>query len=108
MQSDNIQIQKAITALPDDPKLRKATRGMETYFVGVLLKKMHESAAKGGLFEKKSESATYREMFDDAVAQQIGSRGSFGIADTLYRQMIQHNSGEAPTPAETTPTKENE
>jgi Rod binding domain-containing protein len=68
-------------------KLRNATREMEGYFVGVLLKKMHESASKGGLFDQRSESATYREMFDEAVAGEIGRRGAFGIADTLFREL---------------------
>lgn len=72
----------------DHEKLRNATRQMESYFVGALLKKMHETAAKGGLFEQKSETATYREMFDDAVAAEIGKRGSFGIADTLYKELV--------------------
>jgi len=71
-------------------KLRKATRQMESYFVGTLLKKMHETAAKGGLFEQSSETSTYRDMFDDAVAGEIGKRGSFGIADTLYKELVVH------------------
>jgi Rod binding domain-containing protein len=71
-------------------KLKKATRQMESYFVGTLLKKMHETAAKGGLFEKSSETSTYRDMFDDAVAAEIGKRGSFGIADTLYKELVVH------------------
>jgi Rod binding domain-containing protein len=76
----------------EDAKLRKACHDMESYFVGMLLKKMHESASKGGLFEEKSETATYREMFDDAVAAEIGKRGAFGIADTLYRELSVHEA----------------
>ena len=72
----------------DRDRLRKATREMESYFVGTLLKKMHETASKGGLFEEKSESATYREMLDDAIAAEIGKRGAFGIADTLFKQLV--------------------
>jgi Rod binding domain-containing protein len=69
-------------------KLHKATGAMETYFVGTLLKKMHESSIKGGAFEEKSESSTYRDMLDDAVASQIGQRRAFGIADMLYKQLV--------------------
>ncbi len=74
----------------DHEKLHKATRQMESYFVGTLLKKMHETASKGGLFEGKSETSTYRDMFDDAIAAEIGKRGSFGIADTLYKELVVH------------------
>ena len=75
-------------------KLRKATREMESYFVGMLLKRLHESASQGGLFEQRAESSTYREMMDDAIAAEIGKRGAFGIADTLYRQMVKRIEAE--------------
>jgi Rod binding domain-containing protein len=72
---------------PEHQRLRKATCDMEGWFVGMLLKKMHETAAKGGLFDQGSEAGMYREMFDEAVAKEIGSRGSFGIADALYGEL---------------------
>lgn len=82
----------ATTEKPDnDPqrqKLRRATREFEAYFVGMLLKKMHASAAKDGLFDRRSEAATYREMFDEAIAVEIGWRGAFGIGDMLYKEMV--------------------
>jgi len=90
---------------PAHQKLRKATRAMESYFVGTLLKKMHESAAKGGLLEENSQTATYREMFDDAVAAEIGKRGAFGLADTLYKEMVVHLDGPARPPAAVAPPK---
>ncbi|MGC8668629.1 MAG: rod-binding protein [Chthonomonadales bacterium] len=68
-------------------KLRKATRQMEGYFVGMLLKQMHEADQKEGLFGKDSASDTYREMFYDAVGEAVGSRGAFGIADMLYKEL---------------------
>ena len=84
---------KATGSDPDLQKLRKASQAMESYFVGMLLKKMHESASKGGLFEDKSVSANYRDMFDDAVATEIGKRGAFGIGDMLYRELSPHLTG---------------
>ena len=77
-------------------RLRKATREVESYFVGFLLKQMHSSATKGGLFGQSSEAATYREMYDDAVAKAIGSRGAFGIADMLYAKLAPSLEAEAP------------
>lgn len=84
------EVAKAREQDPAHLKLRKATRQMESYFVGMLLKKMRPEAQKGGLFGEGSASATYRDMFDDSVAAEIGKRGSFGIADTLYREMSAH------------------
>jgi len=68
-------------------KLRKATREMEGYFVGMLLKQMHQTDQKDSLFGNDSASSTYREMFDDAVGEAVGSRGAFGIADMLYKEL---------------------
>lgn len=79
----------------EHPKLRKACREMESYFVGSLMKQMHASASKGGLFGDKPEMNTYRDMFDDAVAKEIGKTGAFGIADVLYRELsIRSTEGE--------------
>jgi len=72
---------------PEHQKLRKATQEMEAFFVGVLLKKMHASETKNALFGQSSESATWREMFDDAVATQVSKRGAFGLANMLYSKM---------------------
>ncbi len=69
-------------------RLRKATREVESYFVGFLLKQMHSSATKGGLFGQSSEAATYREMYDDAVAKEIGGRGALGIGDMMYERLV--------------------
>ena len=84
---DKLAESKPAAKSEDKSKLDKACHEMEGYFVGMLLKQMHQSAMKGGLFEEKNESATYREMFDDAVASNIGKRGAFGIADMLMREL---------------------
>jgi Rod binding domain-containing protein len=75
---------------PQHQRLRKATRDMETWFVSTLLKKMHASASSDGLLGQSQEANTYREMFDDAIAKEIGNRGAFGIADSLYRVLATH------------------
>ena len=67
---------------------------MEGYFVGMLLKQMHTAATKGGLFDSGSESTTYREMFDEAVAGEIGKRGAFGIADTLMKEFVERQNAD--------------
>jgi Rod binding domain-containing protein len=73
---------------PARQRLWKATHELEGWFVGTLMKQMHASATKGGIFGQGSEAGMYREMFDEAVGKQIGETGSFGLADTLYRQLV--------------------
>ena len=74
--------------MAQNDRLRKATREVEGYFVGVLLKKMHETAAKSPDGKQDSSATMYREMLDDAIAHEIGKKGAFGIGDMLYREMI--------------------
>jgi flagellar protein FlgJ len=74
-------------------KLRKATGDFESFFVGMLMKQMHETSLKGGLLPDSSQSKTYRDMFDDAVSKEIGKSGGFGIGKQLYER-IQFRSGE--------------
>lgn len=72
---------------PEHQKLRKASQAMEGFFVGMLLKKMHASESKDGLFGQSSESETWREMFDDAVAEQVAKQGTLGLGKMLYNKM---------------------
>jgi Rod binding domain-containing protein len=66
--------------------LKQATQGIETLFLKQLLGVMR-SSSQGSLFGDSSASKMYQDMFDDALAQQAGKRGSFGVGDLLYRQM---------------------
>jgi len=80
----------------DRARLRKATREFEGFFVGLLLKRMRQATLASGLFQESSTSATYREMFDQAVAAEIGQAGAFGIGDLLYRELAPHLEGRKP------------
>ncbi len=69
-------------------RLVKATRDLESVFVGIMLKQMRKSMAGDSLlFGKSPESRMMQEMQDDVTAQQIGSTGSFGIATALYKSL---------------------
>jgi Rod binding domain-containing protein len=74
-------------------KLRKAAREFEGFFVGMLLKQMHSSAVKGGIFGQSSEASAYREMFDEALARKLGEQGAFGIGDMLAKSLDRGDGG---------------
>ena len=77
--------------------LTQAAVKFEAFFVAQMLKQMRQTtAAMAG-----EDSALNHEvnqaplaMADDAVAQMLSTRGAFGIADVLVRQM----SGPPPSP----------
>ena len=66
--------------------LKKATQGIETLFLKQLLGVMR-SSSQGSVFGDSQASKMYQDMFDDAIAEQAGKRGSFGVGDLLYKQM---------------------
>lgn len=72
-------------------KLKKATQGFESVFVGLMLKQMRKSLDGGkSALGNSSESKLYKEMMDEALAGRISEGGSFGLAKTLYKRMESH------------------
>ncbi len=68
-------------------KLKQATTDFEAIFIGEILKEMHSDASKGGLFGNSFEMGTYREMYDEAIAQQLAKSGILGIGKMLYQEL---------------------
>ena len=66
-------------------ELRKATQGVEALFVQHLLSTMRRTASLGG--SSSGATAMYRDLMDQAVAQEVAKSGRFGIGDILYRQL---------------------
>ncbi|BCW99327.1 MAG: hypothetical protein KatS3mg024_2154 [Armatimonadota bacterium] len=85
----------------EQEELRKACQDMEATFLRYLLHKMRESIPDDGLVERSSARKTYEEMLDGALAESISRRGSFGLAEMLYRQLEpsirKESNGPAPT-----------
>lgn len=68
-------------------ELRKATQGVEALFVQHLLSTMRRTASFGD--SSSGATAMYRDLMDQAVAQEIARTGRFGIGEILYRQFAQ-------------------
>ena len=68
-------------------KLKRATTDFEAIFIGEILKEMHSDASEGGLFGNSFEMGTYREMYDEAIAQQLAKSGILGIGKMLYQEL---------------------
>ncbi len=72
-------------------KLKKATQGFESVFIGLMLKQVRKSLDSGkSAMGNSSESRLYKEMMDEALAGRISESGSFGLAKTLYQRMEKH------------------
>lgn len=69
-------------------KLRKATEGFEAIFIRQLLKTMRSTVSDGNLYGSGSTGEMYADMVESSLADTMAKQGKFGIANTLYNQMV--------------------
>ncbi len=87
----NIQQQKGEQkdAQKDLAALRKAAQDFESVLINFTLKAMWDAVPKTSLSEEEgSGSDTYTDIMQTALSQDIAAKGGFGIATTLYNQLI--------------------
>lgn len=63
--------------------LKEATQGFESLFVKNMLKTMR-SSIKTTQFGQTMGADTYKDMFDDAIANAVAQKSQFGVAKTLF------------------------
>lgn len=72
----------------DLDRLKTASQEFEAYFVNTLLKEMRKTIQDGGLTEKSQARETFEGMLDEEMSKLISKKGSFGIADMIYDNMM--------------------
>ncbi|MEM7259516.1 MAG: flagellar assembly peptidoglycan hydrolase FlgJ [Pseudomonadota bacterium] len=65
---------------------RDVARQFEALLIHTMLKNMRAATPDGGLLSSE-HGKMYMEMFDKQIAEQISHRGSFGLQESLYRQL---------------------
>jgi len=80
-------------------KAREAAKDFEAYFVSMMLREMRKTVPKSGLLDSGISEEIYRDMFDQAVAQQLASSGSIGLAKLLLRDFGLENTQRSPEPS---------
>jgi Rod binding domain-containing protein len=75
-------VPKNITA----PDVYKAARGFEAYFVRYLMKEIEGSMSMVG--GKGYGGDFYQKMYTDVLGEEIANKGSLGIGEMIYRQMM--------------------
>lgn len=72
----------------DLDRLKTASQEFEAYFVNTLLKEMRKTIQDGGLTEKSQARETFEGMLDEEMSKLISKKGSFGLADMIYDNMM--------------------
>jgi flagellar protein FlgJ len=75
-------------------ELKKTCQEFEAIFIRTLIKSMRATVPDGGLLEKNTDHEIFEEMMDGEIANQTASRGEFGIAEALFRQLYQNKEND--------------
>jgi peptidoglycan hydrolase FlgJ len=71
--------------------LEEVAKQFESFFVKMMLKQMREAKLADGLFDS-DQSRYYQDMMDQQLALDLSDKRSFGIADSIIRQLSQRIS----------------
>jgi soluble lytic murein transglycosylase-like protein len=66
--------------------LRRAAREFESLFYGQLLQAMRSTVPENGFWGQSGGTRMYRQMHDEALAEQLARTGGLGIADLIVQQ----------------------
>ncbi len=87
----NIQQQKGEQkgSEKDLAALKKAAQDFESVLINFTLKAMWDAVPKGSLSEDEDCGMdTYTDIMQSSLSQDIAAKGGFGIATTLYNQLV--------------------
>lgn len=73
----------------ENPKARDVARQFEGVFLMQVLESMSSGQEADSLFGGGAGDKIYRSMFNEETANAIARRGGVGIADAVYRNMLQ-------------------
>lgn len=77
---------KSEAAKDPSAALRKVAQQFEALFIQMMLKSMRDAGPAGGLFNSDNMK-TYREMYDNQMAETMAGENNMGISNMLVRQL---------------------
>jgi Rod binding domain-containing protein len=70
-----------------DKEIKEVGQQFEAMLLHQLLSAMRKSVPKSGLFEESSASDTYKDLFDQNIAEQVAAASQTGIGETLAQDI---------------------
>ncbi|MFH1069629.1 MAG: transglycosylase SLT domain-containing protein [Candidatus Glassbacteria bacterium] len=81
------RLRESASRAEEDEQLRKVSKDMESLFVKLLLDSMQKTVPQDGLLGNSSAMDTWRDMFNEKLADKISDQNSIGLADMIYKQL---------------------
>ena len=76
-------------ATPADRKAREAAESFESFFLAQVLEAMFAGIQSTGPFGGGAAEGQWRSLLHEQYANAVAKAGGIGIADQIYRQIIQ-------------------
>lgn len=78
---------EAAVSSSDDKELKKACQEFESIMLSMMYKSMKSTIIKSDLIKKDPGTDIFESMQDDDLMEQASKTGSFGLAESLYKQL---------------------
>lgn len=72
-----------------DEKIRDVAEMYEKHFLGEMMKAMRSTVHEGGFIQSNQAEKIFREQLDQEYVEKWGKQGGIGLADLIYKQMIE-------------------
>lgn len=82
-------VRAGATPVADNPKAKEVARQFESIFLMQVLETMSSGVEADPMFGGGAGDKIYRSMFNEQTANAISSNGGIGVADAVYRSMLQ-------------------
>lgn len=79
----------------DEKELKKACQEFEGIMLNMLYRQMKATINKSDLIEKDPGTEIFESMQDENLMEMASKTGSFGLAETLYKQLSKHSGSGA-------------
>jgi peptidoglycan hydrolase FlgJ len=77
---------------PDKQKLRAACQDFEAVFLNMMLQSMRATVPKSDFFGRNSGEELFKSMLDQETTKNMAKAGGAGLADMLYKQLVQEQA----------------
>lgn len=71
----------------EEAKMKEAAEQFEAVFLQQMVDSMWKSLPNEGLLSGSNEEALYRDMFNQALSEEMAKSQSFGIKDVILQEM---------------------
>lgn len=96
----------AAVASRDEEKLKKACQEFEGIMLDMLYKQMKATIIKSDLVQRDAGSDIYESMLDEKLMEAASKTGSFGLAESLYKQLSRNLGTKEENAVESEPVHE--